>query len=170
MGRQPVTSDVTLFTKDDLYLFNEGTHFHLYEKLGAHRMTVDGEEGMYFAVWAPDARHVFVVGNFNGWDKGSHPLRPRGRSGIWEGFVPGVRRGALYKYHIVSRYKGYRVDKTDPFAFYDEVSPKTASVVWDLDYSWGDQDWMARRGGHNALSAPIAVYEVHLGSWMRVAD
>jgi len=165
-----VTSDMTLFSKDDLYLFNEGTHFHLYEKLGAHRMTVDGNEGMYFAVWAPDARHVSVVGDFNRWDKGSHPLRPRGRSGIWEGFIPGVGKGALYKYHIVSRYKGYRVDKTDPFAFYDEVSPKTASVVWDLDYGWGDQDWMARRGGHNALSAPIAVYEVHLGSWMRVAE
>jgi 1,4-alpha-glucan branching enzyme len=161
---------MTLFSKDDLYLFNEGTHFHLYEKLGAHRMTVDGNEGMYFAVWAPDARHVSVVGDFNRWDKGSHPLRPRGRSGIWEGFIPGVGKGALYKYHIVSRYKGYRVDKTDPFAFYDEVSPKTASVVWDLDYGWGDQDWMARRGGHNALSAPIAVYEVHLGSWMRVAE
>jgi len=165
-----VTSDMTLFSKDDLYLFNEGTHFHLYEKLGAHRMTVDGNEGMYFAVWAPDARHVSVVGDFNRWDKGSHPLRPRGRSGIWEGFIPGVGKGALYKYHIVSRYKGYRVDKTDPFAFYDEVSPKTASVVWDLDYGWGDQDWMARRGGHNALSAPIAVYEAHLGSWMRVAE
>ena len=165
-----MTSDMTLFSKDDLYLFNEGTHFHLYEKLGAHRMTVDGNEGMYFAVWAPDARHVSVVGDFNRWDKGSHPLRPRGRSGIWEGFIPGVGKGALYKYHIVSRYKGYRVDKTDPFAFYDEVSPKTASVVWDLDYGWGDQDWMARRGGHNALSAPIAVYEVHLGSWMRVAE
>jgi len=161
---------MTLFSKDDLYLFNEGTHFHLYEKLGAHRMTVDGNEGMYFAVWAPDARHVSVVGDFNRWDKGSHPLRPRGRSGIWEGFIPGVGKGALYKYHIVSRYKGYRVDKTDPFAFYDEVSPKTASVVWDLDYGWGDQDWMARRGGHNALSAPIAVYEAHLGSWMRVAE
>ena len=165
-----MTSDMTLFSKDDLYLFNEGTHFHLYEKLGAHRMTVDGQEGMYFAVWAPDARHVSVVGDFNRWDKGSHPLRPRGRSGIWEGFIPGVGKGALYKYHIVSRYKGYRVDKTDPFAFYDEVSPKTASVVWDLDYGWGDQDWMARRGGHNALSAPIAVYEAHLGSWMRVAE
>ena len=165
-----MTSDMTLFSKDDLYLFNEGTHFHLYEKLGAHRMTVDGNEGMYFAVWAPDARHVSVVGDFNRWDKGSHPLRPRGRSGIWEGFIPGVGKGALYKYHIVSRYKGYRVDKTDPFAFYDEVSPKTASVVWDLDYGWGDQDWMARRGGHNALSAPIAVYEAHLGSWMRVAE
>ena len=165
-----MTSDMTLFSKDDLYLFNEGTHFHLYEKLGAHRMTVDGNEGMYFAVWAPDARHVSVVGDFNRWDKGSHPLKPRGRSGIWEGFIPGVGKGALYKYHIVSRYKGYRVDKTDPFAFYDEVSPKTASVVWDLDYGWGDQDWMARRGGHNALSAPIAVYEAHLGSWMRVAE
>jgi 1,4-alpha-glucan branching enzyme len=165
-----VTSDVTLFTKDDLYLFNEGTHFHLYEKLGAHHMTVDGAEGMYFAVWAPDARQVFVVGDFNRWDKESCPLRARGRSGIWEGFVPGVGKGTLYKYHIVSKYKGYRVNKTDPFAFYDEVAPKTASIVWNLDYSWGDQGWMARRGGHNALSAPIAIYEVHLGSWMRVAE
>jgi 1,4-alpha-glucan branching enzyme len=163
-----VTSDVSLLTEDDLYLFNEGSHFRLYDKLGAHPMTVAGEEGTYFAVWAPDAKQVFVVGDFNGWEKGSHPLRPRRQSGVWEGFVPGVGKGTLYKYHIVSKYKRYRVDKADPFAFYSEVPPKTASVAWDLDYSWGDQDWMAERGGRNALGAPIAIYEVHLGSWMRV--
>ena len=165
-----MTSDMTLLTQDDLYLFNEGSHFRLYEKLGAHPMTVAGEEGTYFAVWAPDAKQVFVVGDFNGWDKGGHPLQARGHSGIWEGFVPGVGKGTLYKYHIVSKYKRYRVDKADPFAFYSEVPPKTASVAWDLDYSWGDQDWMAGRGIHNALGAPIAIYEVHLGSWMRVRE
>jgi 1,4-alpha-glucan branching enzyme len=165
-----VTSDVTLFSQDDLHLFNEGTHFRLYEKLGAHQVTVDGKEGTYFAVWAPNAKQVSVVGDFNDWDSESHPLRHRGRSGIWEGFVPGVGKGALYKYHIVSRYGAYRVDKTDPFAFYNEVSPKTASIAWDLDYGWSDQDWMARRSGRNALGAPIAIYEVHLGSWMRVAE
>jgi 1,4-alpha-glucan branching enzyme len=165
-----VISDMTLLTDDDLYLFNEGSHLRLYEKLGAHPITVDGKQGTYFAVWAPDAEHVFVVGDFNGWNKKSHPLRPRGQSGIWEGFIEGIGKGAVYKYHIASRYKRYRVDKADPFASFNEVPPKTASVVWDLDYSWGDQEWMAGRGGHNALDAPIATYEVHLGSWMRVSE
>jgi 1,4-alpha-glucan branching enzyme len=168
--REQVVYDASLLADDDLYLFNEGSHFGLFEKLGAHQMTVNGKEGTYFAVWAPDAEHVFVAGDFNGWNKGAHPLRPKGQSGIWEGFVPGVGRGTLYKYHIASRYGAYRVDKADPFAFYSEIPPKTASVVWDLDYSWGDQEWMEGRGRHNALGAPIAIYEVHLGSWMRVPE
>jgi 1,4-alpha-glucan branching enzyme len=165
-----VLYDVSLLTDDDLYLFNEGSHFGLYEKLGAHQMTVGGKEGTYFAVWAPDAKQVSVAGDFNDWDKESHPLRPKGQSGIWEGFIPGVGEGTLYKYHIASRYGAYRVDKADPFAFYSEVPPKTASVVWDLGYTWGDQEWMESRGRHNALGAPIAIYEVHLGSWMRVPE
>jgi len=169
-GRQPVTSNVTLLTQDDLYLFNEGSHFRLYEKLGAHPMTVDGEEGTYFAVWAPDAEHVSVVGDFNGWNKKKHPLQTRGQSGVWEGFIPGVGKGALYKYHVASKYRKYRADKADPLAFRAEVPPNTASVVWDLDYSWSDQEWMAGRAGHNALDAPIAIYEVHLGSWIRVPE
>jgi 1,4-alpha-glucan branching enzyme len=162
--------DVTLLSEEDLYLFNQGSHFCLYGKLGAHSLTAEGVEGTYFAVWAPNARQVFVMGNFNGWDKASYPLRQRGQSGIWEGFVPGVRKGALYKYHLISRYNRYRVDKTDPFAFYNETSPKTASIVWDLDYAWGDQKLMGERQRRNALDAPFAIYEVHLGSWMRVPE
>jgi 1,4-alpha-glucan branching enzyme len=121
-------------------------------------------------VWAPDAEQVSIIGEFNGWDKTSHPLRAKGQSGIWERFFPEVSAGTIYKYHIVSRYGGYRVDKADPFAFYSEVPPKTGSVVWDLHYEWGDQDWMAVRGQHNTLEAPIAIYEMHLGSWRRVPE
>jgi 1,4-alpha-glucan branching enzyme len=166
---QPL-SGVTLLTEDDIYLFNEGSHFRLYEKLGAHPLTAGGQEGTYFAVWAPDAERVFVVGDFNGWNKTSHPLRSRGRSGIWEGFIPGVGKGAIYKYHLVSRHRSYKVDKADPFAYYHEVPPKTASIVWDLDYIWGDREWMEKRRRHNALDAPIAIYEVHLGSWRRAPE
>ncbi len=157
-------------TEDDVYLFNEGTHYALHNKLGGHPLRMDGEEGTYFAVWAPNAEKVYVMGDFNGWDKASHPLHPRGSSGIWEGFIAGAGKGALYKYHVVSKYKDYRVDKTDPFAFYTELSPSTASVVWDLDYTWGDEEWLRERASRQAMDAPIAVYEVHLGSWMRVFD
>ncbi|UCG14482.1 MAG: 1,4-alpha-glucan branching protein GlgB [Deltaproteobacteria bacterium] len=161
--------DVTLLTDDDIYLFNEGSHFRLYEKLGSRLLRREGVEGTYFAVWAPNAQEVSVIGGFNNWDKGCHPLRVRGGSGIWEGLIPGVTKGASYKYHIVSRYKDYRVDKADPFAIHGEVPPKTASIVWDLDYDWGDQKWMAeQRGWRNAPDAPMSIYEVHLGSWMRV--
>jgi 1,4-alpha-glucan branching enzyme len=160
--------DVSLLTDDDLYLFNEGSHFRLYEKLGAHPITVEGAEGTYFAVWAPDAKSVTVLGDFNGWNRESHPLRPRSESGIWEGFVAGVGNGALYKYYIASRYRRYKVEKADPFAIRSETPPKTASIVWDLDYVWGDGKWMIDRQKRNALDAPIAIYEVHLGSWMRV--
>ncbi|MFH1031314.1 MAG: 1,4-alpha-glucan branching protein GlgB [Chloroflexota bacterium] len=158
----------TLLTNDDLYLFNEGNHFRLYEKLGAHPLVVDKQEGTYFAVWAPNAEKVSVIGNFNGWHRSGYSLSQQGQSGIWEGFIPGVKQGSLYKYHITSRYGGYRVDKADPFAFYSEKSPKTASVVWDLDYNWGDRSWLNERGKHQTLDAPIAIYEVHLGSWRRV--
>ena len=167
---RPVSPPVTLLTDDDLYLFNEGSHFQLYEKLGAHPLTIDGQEGTYFAVWAPDAEQVSVIGDFNGWDRASHPLCPRGQSGIWEGFITGVGKGAVYKYHIASRYKGYQVDKADPFASYHETPPKTASVVWELGYNWEDHEWLEKRQGHNALDAPIAIYEVHLGSWRRVLE
>jgi 1,4-alpha-glucan branching enzyme len=157
-------------TEEDLYLFNEGTHSRLSERLGAHPVTAGGEDGVFFAVWAPDAEGVFVMGDFNGWDKASHPLRPRGQSGIWEGFVAGVARGTAYKYHVVSRYGGYRVDKADPFALYAEPSPRSASIVWDLEYRWGDGEWMATRRSRNTLSGPLAIYEVHLGSWRRVPE
>ncbi len=165
-----VRYDVSRLTDDDLFLFNEGNHFRLYDKLGSRPMTVDGGEGTYFAVWAPDAEKVFVMGDFNGWNKASHPLAARGQSGIWEGFIPGVGQGALYKYHIHSRYQGYRVDKADAMGFYFEGPPRTASIVWDLEYTWGDEDWMAIRHRHNDLDGPISIYEVHLGSWRRVPD
>lgn len=168
-GPSPAASP-SLLSADDLYLFNEGSHLRLYEHLGAHTIVVGDVPGTYFAVWAPNAERVAVIGDFNGWDPTRHLLRPREQSGIWEGFIPGVGHGALYKYHIVSRYHGYEVDKTDPFAFFTEVPPKTASIVWDLDYTWGDQEWMATRGARNAADAPIAIYEVHLGSWMRVPE
>ncbi|MPZ13553.1 MAG: 1,4-alpha-glucan branching protein GlgB [Chloroflexi bacterium] len=161
--------DATI-TPDDLHLFNEGAHFRLYDKLGAHLTTVQGVDGTHFAVWAPDAEQVCVMGGFNDWSKSDHPLQPQGQSGVWAGFVRGVTRGTRYKYHIVSRHAGYRVDKADPMGFYHEEPPRTASVVWDLDREWGDAEWMAVRAGRHALTSPISVYEVHLGSWMRARD
>lgn len=162
--------DVSLLTDDDLHLFNEGSHFRLYEKLGSHLFTREGVEGTYFAVWAPDAVKVSVVGDFNGWDTSSHPLQPRAQSGIWEGFITGVKKGAPYKYHILSRFSDYKADKSDPFAVFCEVPPKTASIVWDLDYTWGDSEWMAKRAEFNGPDRPMAIYEMHLGSWMRASD
>ncbi len=166
--RQSVLSGFSLLTQDDIYLFNEGSHFRLYDKMGAHPLVFNGQEGTYFVVWAPDATQVLVMGDFNRWSKTSHPLYARGRSGIWEGFIPGVGKGDIYKYFIGSRYNGYRVEKADPFAFHSEIPPKTASIVWDLEYHWGDQEWMTERRRHNALDSPMAIYEVHLGSWRRV--
>jgi len=156
-------------TDQDLYLFNEGSHLRLYDKLGAHPGEVGGVRGTRFAVWAPNAEAVSVAGDWNGWNRDRDALRPRGSSGIWEGFVAGVGPGAVYKYHLRSRHRGYRVDKADPFAFRHEVPPRTASVVCELDYAWGDQDWMGRRAPHQALTAPMAIYELHVGSWRRVA-
>jgi 1,4-alpha-glucan branching enzyme len=153
----------------DLYLFNEGSHVRLHEKLGAHPCTVDGVSGTRFAVWAPNAQSVSVPGDWNGWDRERDRLHPRGSSGIWEGFVPGVGPGAVYKYHLRSRERGYRVDKADPFAFRQEVPPRTASVVWELDYAWGDKEWMEARAPRQALTAPMSIYELHVGSWRRLA-
>jgi len=167
---QSVHYDVTVLTADDIYLFNEGSHFRLHEKLGSHPISREGVDGTYFAVWAPDAEKIFVVGDFNDWQKDSHPLRPRAQSGIWEGFIPKVGKGSSYKYHVQSRYHGYRADKADPFALYNEVPPKTASIVWDLAYHWNDGDWMEKRGDHNRAEGPMAIYEMHLGSWMRVPE
>jgi 1,4-alpha-glucan branching enzyme len=159
--------DITRLTDDDLYLFNEGTHAGLADKLGAHLQVAGETPGAYFAVWAPNAETVSVIGDFNGWDSRSHPLRSRGGSGVWEGFAPGVGQGALYKFHLVGLGGQWRGDKTDPFAASYEPPPKTASVVWDPSYTWGDSEWLAARGGRGSLSAPITIYEVHLGSWMR---
>jgi len=157
-------------TDDDLHLFNEGTHARLYEKLGAHRTKIRGSEGTYFAVWAPNAEGVSVAGSFNDWDKQSHPLSRRANSGIWEGFIPRVDNGTLYKYFMRSRWMKYSAEKADPFSIFNEIPPKTASIVWDLDYAWGDRDWMAGRRERNALTKPIAIYEIHFGSWRRVTE
>src|SRR5262245_41595509 len=162
---KPRAAEQVLLTPHDVYLFNEGSHFRLYEKMGAHPTVRDGVAGTQFAVWAPAADYVAVIGDFNEWDRGANPLQVVGESGIWAGFVPGTGMGSTYKYHIASRYGGYKVDKTDPFAFHQELPPRTASVVWDLDYSWNDADWMAGRKANNSLNAPMAVYEVHPGSW-----
>jgi 1,4-alpha-glucan branching enzyme len=157
-----------MLTPDDVYLLNEGTHTRLYDKLGAHIIETEDQRGLRFAVWAPNAREVSVIGEFNGWRPGANPLSPHASSGIWEGFVPGVGAGTAYKYHIASRENGYEVEKADPFAFHTEVPPRTASVAWDLDgYSWGDGAWMAGRGAKSALGAPVSIYELHIGSWMR---
>jgi 1,4-alpha-glucan branching enzyme len=158
----------TRLTRDDLYLFNEGSLVNLYDKLGAHPGHVNGRDGTFFAVWAPDAERVSVIGSFNDWKQDAHDLSPRGSSGIWEGFIPGIGAGALYKYHIRSRFNGYRVDKTDPLSFFNEIPPKFASIVWDLTYEWNDAEWMKKRREKNALTAPMAIYEMHVGSWRRV--
>jgi len=161
---------VSLVTSDDAFLFNEGSHYRLYQKLGSRPMEHNGQAGAYFAVWAPNAERVSVIGEFNGWDGDSHPMRPTGSSGIWEAFVPDAGQGSIYKYRIVSRNNGYTVDKADPFAVHAETPPKTGSIVWPLDYEWNDGDWMENRRQRNAPDAPISIYEVHLGSWMRVPE
>ena len=166
-----ILHDISTLTDQDVYLFKEGNHFRLYEKLGSHRMTVAGQKGIHFAVWAPNAEGVSVTGDFNEWDTVSHPLKIRAdETGIWEGFIPGIGKDVLYKYHISSRYEGYQADKGDPFAFLWQVAPKTASVVSDLDYDWQDTDWMKNRKKNKSLSSPIAVYEIHPGSWRRVPE
>src|SRR6476660_2600241 len=168
---ETVTSDeMTLMSNEDVYLFNEGSHFHLYRKLGAHPVIRNGVAGTWFSVWSPDAEQVSVNGSFNDWGKGAHPLCRREKSGIWEGFLPGVAKGTLYKFQIRSRFNGYKVEKTDPFAFFNEIPPKTASIVGDLDYAWRDEQWMASRHTRNALNAPISIYEMHVGSWKRVLE
>ncbi len=159
-----------LLSEQDLYLFNEGSHYRIYDKMGAHLLTYNGEAGVVFSVWAPNARSVSVVGEFNEWDTKAQRLTARGSSGIWEGFVPGAKHGALYKFHIESQSHGYHIDKADPIGLLHEKPPRTASVVWDLNYQWNDNDWMQKRGERNSLRAPQAVYEVHLGSWMRVPE
>ena len=157
-------------TTDDLYLFNEGTHARLFDKLGAHPAVVEGVSGTRFSVWAPNASNVSVIGDFNDWNRSSHPLHLKTGSGIWEGFVPGVGNGATYKYFIKSSVNNYKVEKADPFACLAETPPKTASVVWNLDYEWQDAEWIQNRVSRTALDAAVSIYEVHLGSWKRVSD
>ncbi len=152
---------------EDVYLFNEGRHLRLFEKLGAQLWSTGNHSGCHFAVWAPNAERVAVIGDFNDWNRDAHPLTPRGSSGIWEGLVHGAHRGQRYKYSITSRQQAYQVEKADPLAFYAEPAPATASIIWNLEYDWQDDDWMHSRSQHNRLTAPMCIYEVHLGSFMR---
>ncbi|MEB8347117.1 1,4-alpha-glucan branching protein GlgB [Flavobacteriaceae bacterium KMM 6898] len=160
----------SLFSNFDIHLFRSGKHYRLYEKLGSHPMKVNGVEGTYFAVWAPTANAVYVIGDFNFWQQ-DHKLNVRwDGSGIWEGFIPDTGKGTLYKYNIHSNNNGMVTEKADPFARSCEHPPKTASVVWEGDYKWKDENWMEHRETKNGLDCPYSVYEVHLGSWQRKND
>ena len=167
---QPAKASVweySLFSETDVRNFQAGTHYQLYQLFGNKQIEVQGTSGTYFAVWAPSATAVFVTGNFNGWNEMSHPLHVRpDSSGIWEGFIPDVAAGELYKYHIHG-FEGVQLNKADPFAHYAEKRPDTASITWQTNYNWSDQNWMEHRKNKNALDAPISVYEMHLASWMR---
>jgi len=160
----------SLFTDFDISLFKAGKHYHLYNKLGAHCVNHQETEGTYFAVWAPNAKYVSVVGNFNSWNRQGHPMNVRwDGSGIWEVFVPGVGHAQYFKYYIEGS-NGYSVEKGDPYAFHWETPPQTASVVWDCNYSWNDSEWMQSRQRENPLKKPISVYEMHVGSWRKNGD
>jgi 1,4-alpha-glucan branching enzyme len=163
---------MALLGDHDLHLFNEGTHVRLYEKMGAHPQSTGGASGAgtHFAVWAPNAERVSVIGDFNGWDAERNKLALVGGSGIWAGFVPGAHAGNLYKYRLVPGGGKAALEKADPFGFRHQTPPETASVICSLDYQWRDADWMAGRGKRNRLDAPMSIYEVHLGSWMRGGD
>jgi len=166
-GLEPVPPSIA---DDDRYLFHEGSHVSLYRALGAHPSSKDGTDGTRFAVWAPGAQSVSVIGTWNGWRPDADPMTRTESSGVWECFVPGVGAGAYYKYHVVSRVGGQHGAKADPLAFRTERPPSTASVVADLDYAWNDGAWMADRAARQSLDAPISIYEMHLGSWRRRAD
>ena len=158
----------SLFSEFDINLFKGGKHFRLYEKLGSHIITVEGQSGVYFAVWAPSAKQVSVIGDFNHWNGEEHQLFVRwDSSGIWEDFIPNIGHGEKYKYRITSHNNDIVTEKADPFLRYCEHPPNTASIVWDASYDWKDKEWMENRQEHNALDKPYAVYEVHLASWKK---
>ncbi len=158
----------SLFSQQDIYLFKEGSLFKLYERLGSHQVNYKDRDGVYFAVWAPNAKHVSVIGDFNYWDKWTHPLNARGDgSGIWEGFIPYMKQGDTYKYFIMSHHNNYSVEKADPLAFHCETPQKTGSKIWNIDYKWNDDKWMKTRYKNNSQKAPMSIYEMHLGSWRR---
>lgn len=160
----------SLFTEFDIYLFKSGKHYKLYEKMGAHVVTHNDVEGTYFAVWAPNARAVSVIGYFNHWRDGVHKLSARwDHSGVWEGFFPDIKHGEAYKYAIYSN-TGDFVEKADPFAAYAETPPRTASIVWEPKYEWKDQEWLEHRRQLAGKPKPYSVYEVHFGSWRRKAE
>src|SRR5258707_329812 len=173
MKEQNNTQDVpSVFSDFDLYLFGQSKHYRIYEKMGAHRRTVNGVTGTNFATWAPNALAVSVIGDFNNWMRDANPMHLRhGELGVWECFVPGVQEGVLYKYAIYSRFNNYTVDKTDPYGFAFELRPKTASIVTDIhQHQWQDERWMKEREQHQQLNSPISMYEVHLGSWRHVPE
>jgi 1,4-alpha-glucan branching enzyme len=165
-----VIDDTSRLGDADVHLFAEGSHLRLWEALGAHPALVGGRAGTRFAVWAPSATRVSVIGDWNDWRVDAAPLAPHGDSGIWEGFIPGVASGARYKYHIASRHDGYRIAKADPVGFRTETPRGTASRVWTLEYAWEDAEWLAHRAARQSLTAPMTIYEVHLGSWRRVPE
>jgi 1,4-alpha-glucan branching enzyme len=157
----------SLFSEEDIRNFQQGTHYSLYNLFGSHEIEVLGKKGYYFAVWAPNATYISVIGNFNDWNNSTHPLYVRlEKSGIWEGFIPGLPKGEAYKYHIHG-FEGAKIDKGDPYANFWELKPDTASITWELAYQWNDGAWMKDRKKQNSLDAPWSVYEVHLASWMR---
>jgi 1,4-alpha-glucan branching enzyme len=162
----------SIFSDDDLYLFGQGKEYRIYEKMGAHPRTVNGVRGVNFAVWAPNAQSISVIGDFNNWNRSAHPMHRRHNDlGVWESFIPGLETGALYKYAIYSRLNNYAVDKTDPYGFAMELRPQTASIVADIrQHKWQDDSWMQERPQHQQLSSPISIYEVHLGSWRHVPE
>lgn len=171
MAAQDTKTPETFLTDFDLHLFSEGTHCKIYEKLGAHPAVVNGKKGTHFAVWAPNAETVAVIGDFNKWDASKNPMQQLPTSGIWACFIPGLEEGTIYKYYLKSKVDGYAAEKTDPVGFASEMRPKTASVIWDVNkYKWNDQKWVEKRQKANGLDAPVSIYELHLGSWMRVPD
>jgi len=174
-GREYAAEDPYRFspglTEFDLHLFAEGNHFELYKKLGAHPVEHEGAPGVVFAVWAPHARRVSVIGDFNQWDQRRHPMRPRGATGLWELFIPDLQQGDKYKYDLLTPYQDMRAVKSDPYGFAMEVRPNTASIVWDLSrYTWSDGEWIAARKQRHGFDQPMSIYEVHLGSWQRTPD
>lgn len=171
MENSPIIYGPSLFSDHDIYLFKEGTHYKLYDKLGAHLMKVDKKNGTYFSVWAPNAKDLYVMGDFNNWNKTSHPLSPRwDSSGIWEGFIANVKKKDKYKFYVVSKYNNLAFEKSDPLAFFSEKSPNKSSIVWNFEYEWNDQDWIRNRKKYNSLESPYSIYEVHLGSWKKKAQ
>src|SRR4030042_270031 len=164
-------SFMPVLTDFDIHLIGEGSHYKTYEKLGSHVMEINGIRGVHFAVWAPNARRIRVIGDFNKWDGRRHPMRVLGSSGIWEIFIPGLKEGEIYKFEIKSKSSKYILVKADPYAFNFELRPRSASVVYDINkHQWNDSEWMEIRSKKDWFKSPVSIYEVHLGSWMRVTE